>query len=87
VLNQKQHSTTCSTFDFGLSVSYAEKKFQHTPMYRMGTKTFQIWLYECYGISVFRKDGTPFPYKSDGKWGVYQIEDEELATIFKLKYT
>lgn len=89
---------TCSTFDFGDAIKNAEIQFIIAPhpefssrynkrkRSKRGHQTFQHWIYDNYKITVFLKIDEPFPHKANGRWGVYEIGDDELATMFKLKY-
>jgi hypothetical protein len=78
---------TCSTFDFGYAVDNAVAAFYYSrPRPYIGV---HLWLEKTYGISAILKggDASPFPYKSSGEWGVYRIEDEEKATLFKIEWS
>lgn len=52
---------------------------------------FPKWLYENYRIQVKKKsdqtyDPGPRFYEGSWHWNVINVEDPELATMFKLKY-
>jgi hypothetical protein len=75
--------------DFGESIGNAQLIFfNNRGKVIVGhSESFQKWMFNTYGISVFRKDGSgAYRHSSKGRWFVHEYQDAELVTLFLLEY-
>jgi hypothetical protein len=75
--------------NFDTAVNNALTQIKQTPQYRRGMWSFNDWLMSNYEMQVeLLVQHTP-PMdcmEEDRKWKVVTLNDEGLATMFKLKY-
>jgi hypothetical protein len=70
------------------AINNALKQIKHLPQYRMGMWSLNDWLLDVYKIQVelLVQNSGVYCRPEDRKWKVLAIDDEGLATMFKLKY-
>tara|TARA_R110000851_G_scaffold311157_1_gene471226 strand:- start:196 stop:429 length:234 start_codon:yes stop_codon:yes gene_type:complete len=71
------------------AINNALKQIKHFPQYRMGMISFNDWLNSNYKMKVeliYLGNGDEDCRPEDRKWKVIALDDEGLATMFKLKY-
>ena len=72
--------------NFDTALNRAHTQVRHMPAFRLGMWSFNDWLYNNYKMRACLYDDGDDCNPEALQWEIIALEDEGLATMFKLKF-